>query len=85
MNSRTSKVAVHVRLWRYYNWVSGARGEPFGLCDPCWKATRPAYEFSRDRLAWHTALPCVGCGARDSSCRPLPAAPAPNLPLQRAF
>jgi hypothetical protein len=76
---------IYVRLWRYYNWVTGARGEPFGLCDPCRRATRPAYEFSRDRLAWHTALPCVRCGARDSSSLPLPVAPAPNLPLQRAF
>ena len=51
-----------IRLYRFYNWEQSRSGEPFALCDGCFK-TQPTPEGCILRLIANQALePCNRCG-----------------------
>jgi len=50
-----------VRLYRFFNFEVGKRGEPWAMCDPHYKNYRPPITCIIEKLADQAEWPCNQC------------------------
>lgn len=51
-----------IRLYRFFNWARDASGEPFALCDDCFKVQPVPESCYLNKIADKALLPCRRCG-----------------------
>jgi hypothetical protein len=59
-----------VRLYRFYNTESHAKGEPFALCDECAKVQKLVLGCTLLKIADRALLCCYKCGAMNPEEEP---------------